>query len=89
MTMEKALYKEAMNGDVSFLNEALSRDIENDGSNGYFLVQITIQHNNVIHIAVQHGDLDFLRAALRCCPSLIHQRNSHEFHFISLPRGAT
>ncbi|KAL2923625.1 E3 ubiquitin-protein ligase MIB1 [Bienertia sinuspersici] len=66
--MKKGIYNAAATGDVNFLlEEAFARDVEaavavysNDD-----LCGLTSHGNNIIHVAAEHGHLDFIKLALK------------------------
>ncbi|GAB4833012.1 hypothetical protein Ancab_007035 [Ancistrocladus abbreviatus] len=80
--MEEKLYKAAVDGDVKFLGDSHTIDIETGrvilGDDDYFLSR-TFENNNILHIATLHGRFDFIEQALKIlsvAQILTRQQNS-------------
>ncbi|KAL2893169.1 Protein ACCELERATED CELL DEATH 6 [Bienertia sinuspersici] len=65
--MKKEIYGAAAKGDVEFLIEALAKDVESMTAvyNDTDFLELTSYGNNIIHVAAQHGHLDFVVEALQ------------------------
>lgn len=76
--MERDLYMAAMNGNVDFFNEVRHREIENGCCDSY-LLSLTPQKNNILHIASHYDQFDFMKSgfnSLNFSPLMIIERNA-------------
>ena len=70
--MQKLTFEKAIKGDLSVLDEATN----------YNAVQARVRktpglENNIVHIAVQYGHLDLLKAAINKFPEFLLQKNKN------------
>ncbi|XP_048493324.1 uncharacterized protein LOC125493842 [Beta vulgaris subsp. vulgaris] len=64
--MKKEIYQAAVRGNIDFLEEAQTKDVEAVAFfyNNDDLLGLTSHGNNIIHVAAKHGQLNFIKKAL-------------------------
>lgn len=71
--MEYELFRAAVRGDVGVLSEAnITKHVVD-----YYKDQTTAQENNIVHIAVEHGQARFIEEALARFPELGRMKNGN------------
>ncbi|KAI8567209.1 hypothetical protein RHMOL_Rhmol02G0103000 [Rhododendron molle] len=63
--MKPSLYRSAMEGNVAELGQ--HKDVL-DG-------ELTPNHNTILHVAAQFGQVNYVKEVLEACPSLLHRPN--------------
>ncbi|KAK9726739.1 hypothetical protein RND81_05G234100 [Saponaria officinalis] len=79
--MENEVYNAAINGDIDFFRNSFNNN--NNNNNGCNFLTKTSQKNNIIHIAAQHDQSNFIQEVLsslpnkQTCESLICDKNCY------------